>query len=291
MKTRLFSILIIALLATVSIVSATTETRYMRSDTETVNGLTAYILNATQSSTYATRLIGDFLPSTTQCYVGIRVWYRNSDSTEHEITSGSAVAVTYSTTSQLKSATWSCPETALVSTDSIVVRVYGEPDNSAPTALVETFSTEQLGASWLNASTWTVYYYIYRVAQGGGNYAYSYRFGSSTYNSRIENIVWTAAAAGPTNYIVDLTASITNSFTTQIHTDFAISTGMTSSVAMILKLSYGTFVEFVINPTVSFVLDLYQGVISGKWLMFAVWSLLLLAVFALPIFVIIKRVR
>jgi len=62
------------------------ETRYFRSDTQTVNGLTAYILGTAESSSLKELEI----QSDKTVYIGIRVWKRNSAGSETEITSGSA---------------------------------------------------------------------------------------------------------------------------------------------------------------------------------------------------------
>jgi hypothetical protein len=170
--------------------ASTVETRYMRSDSWTVNGLSAYKLGTSQTGTAGSVKIMDLIPVTT-IYLGIRVWIRSASGTETEVTSGSAVAVASSSSTALISATWSCPSKTLASTDCIVIRVYAG-DSSPPMNLEATFVTEQLGASSLDSATWTVYYYLYRVAQGGGNYAYYYRWDTSTYNSRITNFAWTA---------------------------------------------------------------------------------------------------
>ncbi len=94
-----------------------------------------------------------------------------------------------SITAGLKSATWACPQTTFASTDSLVVRVY-EQTNTSGWVLIATFTTEQLGASYLNSSTWTVYYYL---STSTYNVAYSWDTGS--YQSRIENFTWTTASA------------------------------------------------------------------------------------------------
>jgi hypothetical protein len=93
----------------------------------------------------------------------------------------------------LQSATWSCPEVNLDSTDSIVVRVYMDFEGWR---LLETFTTEQLGAQKLVSSTWTVYYYTYynlRLVGGvEGDLVLTARFyhGNSGYPSRIAGFKW-----------------------------------------------------------------------------------------------------
>jgi hypothetical protein len=176
------------------------ETRYFRGDSAIVNGLLAKKLLTTQSGT-------GYTVSGKQ-YYGVRVWKRMSNGTETEITSGSAVAVIDSdSVSGVYSNTWNCSETALVSTDTIKVIVYYGTTSSPATAL-GTWSTEQLGASYLNASTWTVYYDIYYELVYAPTYrhlvtceyaevprwvdTWTYRYDTGYY-SRIENFVWTQA--------------------------------------------------------------------------------------------------
>jgi len=186
----------------VSNVEATTETRYMRSDSATVNGLSTYVLGSSQSNTPVQLLLEEALLSSYHVHMGIRVWVRVSGGTETEITSGTAVAIADGTGTGLKSATWSCPEKSLTATDSIVVRVYYST-SSTPNMLVTTFGTEQLGASYLNASTWTVYYYVQRILSGGKKaqaifYDWYFDFGSSTYDSKVSNFVYTIASSSKT---------------------------------------------------------------------------------------------
>jgi len=171
----------------------TSETRYMRSDQHTINGLTAYKLSTTQSasSIYASRTIMGEVSG----YWGIRVWKRPSGGVETEITSGSPVAIVSRSSDGygLQSNTWSCPQTSLESTDAIVVRVY-HGNTNPPQYLARTFITEQLNASQLDVALWTVYYYTYRSYDAGTDIT-TLRFyhGSSGYNSRIEDFTWSSA--------------------------------------------------------------------------------------------------
>ena len=126
---------------------------------------------------------------------GIRVWKVDSSDVEIEITAGTPVAtVIHAGTTEDDgeySATWALsPEMALASTDRIIVRVYSSKITPTSWQLLRDFITEALGASKLDAATWTVYYWLY-VSAG----SVSFFYGSSTYNSRITNFTWTAAAA------------------------------------------------------------------------------------------------
>jgi hypothetical protein len=87
------------------------------------------------------------------------------------------------------SLTCAVPETAMLASDQIRIKVYTD-DHSTPTTLRATFTTEALGASQIDAATWTFYCYVRRIYTGGIASYYFY-FGTSTYNSRIENFTWT----------------------------------------------------------------------------------------------------
>jgi hypothetical protein len=164
------------------------ETRYMRGDTQTINGLLAYILGTTQSAitTYTTKTCDEC-----DFYWGIQVWKRASGGAETEITPGYMVAVVnrYAIGSGIQSNTWTCPQTVLLATDAIVVRVYIQ--DYVSTVLQVTFITTQLTATQLDAATWTVYYYT-KVAAG---YVASFYWGNTaTYNSYISGFSWSNPA-------------------------------------------------------------------------------------------------
>ena len=124
-------------------------------------------------------------------YYAIDVVKRISDGTETVL--GSKVAEWSGLISSLydapglKSATWGCPSTSLVSTDAVVVRVYQKVGAGAWN-LTREFITEQLGATTLNAASWTVYYYLdQNTSTTVVNTVYWH--GTTTYDSRIENFV------------------------------------------------------------------------------------------------------
>jgi len=199
LRRRLPAILLIAICVFAFLISnvpfgfCTTETRYFRSDTETVNGLNAYKLRTSQTGIEGSgaEVSGS---STLYYYIGIRVWKRDSSGVETEITGGSPVAVVTVKVGSggLKSATWNCPQTSLSSTDSIVVRVYHDIAINPPTTLVATFTTEQLSAAQLDSATWTVYYYINARRISGTTYGMSFKWDTTTYNSKITNFSWTS---------------------------------------------------------------------------------------------------
>jgi hypothetical protein len=185
-----------------SLVTANTfvETRYFRYDLDTVNSLLARKLltaNTGSSTSESHSKAGNVV--SVGATIGILVWKVNASGVATEITSGAQVAlVTLNTTiyGSMYSATWPCPLTPLASTDSIVVIVYGKFGTGAYAQFGSyAFSTEQLDAQNLDASTWTVYYYIELWHDTSSNVTWhAFSFGSSSQNSRITNFTWTASA-------------------------------------------------------------------------------------------------
>ena len=124
--------------------------------------------------------------------VGIRVWGIKSDETEVEITSGvvAVVSVPYGQTVTL-SATWNCPSTQQYVAFLVIVYLGTEPMKSADLGsggLPFIFMTEDLNSA-LSSATWTVYYAFYYSATLDQTF---FRFGTTTYNSRIANFTWGA---------------------------------------------------------------------------------------------------
>jgi len=170
----------------------TTETRYMKNADINNNGLACKELGTSQSTTSA-YTYREGSPYGTTTYCGIRVWKRASGGSETEITAGTPVAqVSRSANGEgIQSNTWNCPETTLTSGDSIVVRVYDKIGSGSWT-LRQTFQTEDISGSKLNAATWTVYYYTKRsLVEGDPGYTASwFYYGTSTYNSRVEGFAY-----------------------------------------------------------------------------------------------------
>jgi len=167
--------------------------RYMRSDTQTVNGLNAYVLNIPESTSSAS-----FTQSGSGhgASWGIRAWVRHSNGVEQEISldgqTGTPKAVVgRSSGSGIESGTVSVAQTALQQTDSLVIRVYVQVGGSGWT-LCATFTTEQLQATTLQATTGTVYYYTYASYLRPYNWTTStFYWGTTTYNSQIQNLQYT----------------------------------------------------------------------------------------------------
>jgi hypothetical protein len=179
----------------------TTETRFLRSNAATVNGLTAYDLG-----TSLTGSIGLFDQSSTvsgdqSVTWGIRVYIRHSTGTEAEITSGMVATVARPSggdAAGMQTNTWLCPLTPLASTDSIVIEVWYQIGASSPTIASE-FTTPQLGATQLDASTWSVSYYTERDRSGGffnRQTTALFHWGDTAHNSRIENFAYSTSGGG-----------------------------------------------------------------------------------------------
>lgn len=166
--------------------------RYMRTDTHTVNGLTAYKLGVTRSasSLFYTKTADGSLT----VYWGVRAWVRHSNGVEQEIsldgqTGTPKAVVSRSTTGGgMQSNTVNVAQTTLQSTDSLVVRVYMKL-GSGSWNLCATFTTEQLQATKINSATWTVYYHTDRFWSSSTNRTTGkFYWGTATYNSRIQNL-------------------------------------------------------------------------------------------------------
>jgi len=174
------------------------EIRYFRSDSHTINTVTARILGLSLSGvgdsiTQRSRAI--FLPDSCAC--GVRVYIRHADGSRDELTTdiSAVVSLGYPTSKSLHSANWTCPLTALSPTDAIEIEVYLS-DGFSGWQLADIWISEQLGATQLNSASWTFYYWLQ------ASYSYSpisgYVFGITFYfdgtdDSRIENFSYTVA--------------------------------------------------------------------------------------------------
>lgn len=167
--------------------SYTTETWYMRNDTWTVNSQLGYKLYTKQSSneTY----VEYSQTSLENLDVGIRI-YRVTSSSQNEITGGTPVAVASQnglTSGVLKNGTWTNNQTTSLTFDDSIKVTLNFKIGSGSWIVKATFISRNLQTNELNNSTWTVHYYI-TVTQEDSTYYYRVYFGSSSYNSRIENI-------------------------------------------------------------------------------------------------------
>jgi len=162
------------------------ETRYMRSDLQTVNGLTACILGLTQSAQEAqTSAYCSGIPT----YTGVRAWIYIRDANGNETLLGSCEVRRTGDGEGLQSVEWSCPQKSLNPTDAIVVRAVAFAGGTE--SPVHPFITEQLGTTILNAVTWTFWLWNQRYYDSKLDQTYSYfRYGIIDYNSRIENFTY-----------------------------------------------------------------------------------------------------
>ena len=205
MKTSKLSIALLLTLSLLPLAFATTETRYFRSDTATVNGLTTEILGTTNSATFGNRTqqITDVESEYTRYYWGHRTYKRTSAGVETELTSGVSNLFYRTGNGQgWQNVNWSCPQTALSSTDSIVVRLYATVYAGYYEAwnLLDTWQTGQLGTTILNSNPWnfTIYTYLSVTSGPPKRWTGAIYFGNSTYDSRILGFRYGDAAASTT---------------------------------------------------------------------------------------------
>lgn len=178
-----------------------TETRYHRSDQHVVNSLTARKLLTTRSGVAGNMFIN--FAGNPQYWVA-DVFVRSTTATEVQI--GSNVAEvsrfnpTIGITQGMQAATWTCPETTLVTTDAVRVNEKGVgPPPGYAVQIIDSFITEQLGAVLLSNVVWTFNRYTYLdFDPGEGNIALLY-YDTATYNTRIENFTWNLPGGPPTN--------------------------------------------------------------------------------------------
>jgi hypothetical protein len=187
----------------------TTSNRWTKNPA-TGNDWTQTDVNNAQLVVQATTAAGQTVAAFTQVYIRVyyytdatvyfqfRVFKRDASGNETAITDyitfySALISAFKDDAGTLRSTTADIPQTALASTDSIVVRVYAKIGTGSPATLTY-FTTEQLGAQSLDASTWTFYFYLKGSNVGSTIYDYWY-WDTSTYPSRIENFAWTPAVA------------------------------------------------------------------------------------------------
>jgi hypothetical protein len=176
----------------ITVQTGTVTTQYLTSTIITANGLTSPSLSTAESTTTVQGSVGASNYLSSSWKVGIRVYTRNSAGTETEITT------TYVAQANLGTGlmgTYTPPGTSLTFTDSIVVRVYFYTGTSAGwTSALNSWQTGPLGASYLNATTWTITYaYTTFTCTNycGSGFTFWLYYGSSTYPSNIANFVYT----------------------------------------------------------------------------------------------------
>ena len=186
---------------------AFTQTRYMRSDSHVINGLSAYQWGTSQSSNFlelneqSARWSGDLTVEW-----GIRVWIRHADSSETEVTNGNPQAVVTissgDTGTSMEVEYWTPTPEDMVVTDSIVIRVYMEIGGTSYSPVE--FTTEQLGAIKLLDEQWTIYYHTTRDYRGFPQTRTRgiFSWGDSSHDSRVTGIQFRALGGGGGSSIV-----------------------------------------------------------------------------------------
>ncbi len=178
-----------------------TETRFLRSNAATVNGLTAYDLGTDLTGSIAVFDQSSTVSGDQAITWGIRVYVRHSDTSETEITSGMVATVSRGAggdAAGIQTGNWLCPQTVLSPTDSIVIEVWYQIGGNSPVIHTE-FTTPQLSATSLDASTWSVSYYTERDRAGGffsRTTTAIFHWGDNVHNSRIENFKYSSSGAG-----------------------------------------------------------------------------------------------
>jgi len=159
------------------------ETRYFRSDTEVVDGVTFYKLLT--ANTNSLQIVNN---SPALAYLGIKVYTYTAAGVKTCISGANCVAVAFITTTLgERDGTWTPPQTPLNNTDRIIVEVYNCDAYGQNGVLMASFITEQIGATQLDAVLWTVHYWCRAFPDIDTD---SFYFGHPTRNSRITNFSW-----------------------------------------------------------------------------------------------------
>lgn len=194
-------------------------TLYCRSDTHTVNNVTGYILDTTNSSSNDNIDSGAKIgaspgpPGQDMGYYYVSsISIIHADGSETSLDSGTLAQTTHGPTynedsQTVESATWGCPSTSLLSTDAIKIvwATYGLNGRIGYTPnwpQTRIWISNQLGWSKLNSATWTLYRYyrFYALTEGLVNPPYYYGqrvetwiyYGDSTYTTYIAGIDYSA---------------------------------------------------------------------------------------------------
>lgn len=199
-KIVLMLLLFIAV-AFISVANATAtityETDYLRSDQQTVNGVTGYILNTTQSNSPV--VITQEYSSTAYVSInfGWRVWITHNGNTTNEITSGTPTAVVTRNTNGngIQNATRTMPLEQLdTGYDAVKAILYLRFGSGTWTAKA-TFTTSLLIEKYLLNQTWTFSLWTNRTTYLDVEHytVAECRFGSSTYKSLIDDVEYADA--------------------------------------------------------------------------------------------------
>jgi len=178
------------------------ETRYFRSDTHLINGLTAYQLKTSQTTTSLYFEALSPINGAYTVYYYFQILKRDVNGNETLIVDWTLHSSRSASGSGLVSANWACPATSLSGTDAIRVNLRVKVSTNQTD---RSFITEQLGASSLDSATWTIWLYTYcvRGSTAGKTIGRIYH-GDSTYDSRILNFTYTLIPSAPTNCSVSI---------------------------------------------------------------------------------------
>ena len=201
-------LIVIVLMLMISSAYATTDTRYFRTDTATVNGLTTEQLLTSQSGTIGSRNLSTSDPEWEITYVswGCRAWARFSNSSESELTAGTPIAlVSRSVTGAgVQSATWTLTTNVSVPVDtSVVVRAYAATyAGSYYWTLLDTWQTGRLnttGPFYINNATWGLTYYtqLVLISSPVKRWNQTLWFDNSTYLFRLDTFIHNVYVAPP----------------------------------------------------------------------------------------------
>jgi hypothetical protein len=204
---------------------------YMRNDQWTVNGYTKYGLNGTQTSSVITIALALGEESETW-YLGFRLWVVHSDHSQVEVTSGTAVSIASGSTGGLKTGVvYHCPDTDMEPTDALLLTVYAKP-SSPPNVIIATFITKQLSFDSLDACDLYGFYYLYRNGSIH-NYNYYFKFGISTYDSKVAGWLYTPYVPSGTTENFYGNIPLTFAFTSS--TSFALNQHSTIPISFLIK--------------------------------------------------------
>jgi hypothetical protein len=166
------------------------ETRFLRADAHTVNGLTAYVLGKEPSVAFDSLGISVYLAETyADQYLAMEVCKRSKDGKEASI-SGGLIGEVKGNDTGLLTAKWKCPKVDLAPTDAIVLHVY-RGTSSPPSNFLASFITEPLGAKSLDEAEWTINLMLerkYEVVDSQPITTYSLLIGAASF---IDNFTWT----------------------------------------------------------------------------------------------------
>jgi hypothetical protein len=171
-------------------------TLYNRSDTQTVNTITGYKEQESNSASLLTwqQAVGSDTAGLTFVSLNVTISKVASDGTSTELVTGASTTSGLSTDAQELDATLSFPLTSLVSSDclKLVEKITWTAGNTT-----RTWVTNQLGWNVINAATWTYHRWLFLTEQptGGGHFLIllNYSYGDGTYNSRIEGVDYTSS--------------------------------------------------------------------------------------------------